>query len=111
MTTNIFEHAKQQCEKYWHNSHARYSGIDVWLENTDVFASFTIRTFKIRKVRGMWLTDVLMGSATAKRVEVYCAYIFRMNGPCGRVSQYIIDVISFVASTLGLTCWQDHTII
>jgi hypothetical protein len=55
MTTNIFEHAKQQCEKYWHNSHARYSGIDVWLENTDVFASFTIRTFKIRKVRGTWL--------------------------------------------------------
>ncbi|XP_074641310.1 uncharacterized protein LOC141899056 [Tubulanus polymorphus] len=49
MATNLFEHARQQCEKYWHNTHAFYDGIDVWLDETEETADFTIRTFRITK--------------------------------------------------------------
>ena len=41
---------QQQCEKYWHNQHGRYGKIEVWLDDTDILADFTIRTFRVKKV-------------------------------------------------------------
>ncbi len=41
---------QQQCEKYWHNAHGRYGGVDVWLDDTDCLADFNVRTFRIKKV-------------------------------------------------------------
>ena len=40
---------QQQCERYWHNQHARYDDIDVWLESTHVTADVIVRTFRIAK--------------------------------------------------------------
>ena len=41
---------QQQCEKYWHNQHGKYGDIHVWLETSDIFADFNIRTFRVQKV-------------------------------------------------------------
>ena len=38
---------QQQCEKYWHNQHGRYGGVDVWLRESDILADFIVRTFHV----------------------------------------------------------------
>ena len=40
---------QQQCERYWHNEHARYADIDVWLDSTHETADVTVRTFRVAK--------------------------------------------------------------
>ncbi|ELT89482.1 hypothetical protein CAPTEDRAFT_136827, partial [Capitella teleta] len=50
MATSLFEHARQQCEKYWHNEHGRYGNTEVWLEHSDLLCDFNVRTFRLRRV-------------------------------------------------------------
>ncbi|CAH1773965.1 unnamed protein product [Owenia fusiformis] len=49
MASNLFEHARQQCERYWHGTHGRYGDIEVWLMETVVTSEFTIRMFKVMR--------------------------------------------------------------
>ncbi|PAA69872.1 hypothetical protein BOX15_Mlig005009g1, partial [Macrostomum lignano] len=48
MTTNLFEHARQQCDKYWHNVHARFNSLDVWLDELYSTAEYEMRLFRLQ---------------------------------------------------------------
>ncbi|XP_013394760.1 receptor-type tyrosine-protein phosphatase epsilon isoform X4 [Lingula anatina] len=50
MTTGLFEHARQQCEKYWDNKQVRYGDIVILQEDCDTLADFNIRTFRLVKL-------------------------------------------------------------
>ena len=77
---------QQQCEKYWHNQHGRYAGIDVWLHDSDILADFIVRTFHVSvaasdvstatAAAGDAADDTMTSSAPARRVVKQ----FQFNG-------------------------------